>query len=367
MKLILNLFRIIVGVLFIFSGLIKANDPLGLSYKMDEFFEVLHLYWLVPYSLVFSILMNAFEIIAGVAVLVGYRMRIFSTLLLVLIIFFTFLTGFALFSGLIKECGCFGDCIKLEAKESFWKDVILTVMIVVIFIYNKQIKPLFSAKISVIILALATVFSFGIQWYTLKHLPIVDCLPFKVGNNIPDNMKIPAGAKPDVYKTVLIYKKDGKEQSFTEDNYPWQDSTWEYVDRKDELVQKGNAIPPIKDFALKDFDGGDFTQAILSEGTTVYLFLVKNVEDAGSGWENKIKSLEKLAAAKGFYIYGVTSSSKEAVEKFKQERGITFPFMQMDGTTIKTAGRANPTLMELNKGTITGKWHYNDIPTFSAN
>ncbi|UYQ95148.1 DoxX family membrane protein [Chitinophaga horti] len=367
MKVILILFRIIVGVLFIFSGLIKANDPLGLSYKMDEFFEVLHMYWMVPYSLVLSILMNAFEIIAGVAVLVGYRMRLFSTLLLILIIFFTFLTGFALFSGLIKECGCFGDCIKLEAEQSFWKDVILTVMIVVIFIFHKRIQPLFGAKASIGILAAATVFSFGLQWYTLSHLPIVDCLPYKVGNNIPEKMKVPPGSRPDVYKTILIYEKDGKRQEFPDDSYPWQDTTWKFVDRTDKLIVKGDAMPAIKDFSLKDFDGGDFTQSILSEGTTIYLFLVKSVDEAGSGWDKQIQDLEKLAQAKGFYIYGVTSSGKEAVDVFKKTHGISFPFLQMDGTAIKTAGRANPTLIELNKGTITGKWHYNDIPAFSGN
>lgn len=362
MKIILTLLRIIVGVLFIFSGLIKANDPLGLSYKMDEFFEVLHLYWLVPYSLVLSVAMNAFEIIAGVAVLVGYRMRIFAFLLLVLIIFFTFLTAFAEFSGLIKECGCFGDCIKLESRESFYKDVILTVMIVVIFIYRKRIQPLFAEKGVLAVVLVSAVFSFAIQWYTLTHLPIIDCLPYKVGNNIPDKMKLPPGARPDVYETVLVYEKDGKQQEFNETNYPWQDSTWKYVDRRDKLISKGNAEPAIKDFSLKDFDGADLTAGILGEPTPVYLFLVKNVEDAGKGWEDKMKALEKQAQEGKIYIYGVTSSSKEAVAAFEKERGISFPFTQMDGTAIKTAGRANPCLILLDKGTIKGKWHYNDIP-----
>ncbi|WP_295123899.1 BT_3928 family protein [uncultured Chitinophaga sp.] len=359
MKLILNLFRIIVGVLFIFSGLIKANDPLGLSYKMDEFFEVLHMYWMVPFSLGLSIAMNAFEIVAGVAVLLGYRMRIFSLLLLILIIFFTFLTAFANFSGLIKECGCFGDCIKLEANESFWKDVILLVMIVVIFIYRNRIQPLFAGKAAHIVMALAVVFSVCIQWYTLNHLPIVDCLPYKVGNNIPEKMKLPPGAKPDVYKTVLIYEKDGKQEEFNEENYPWQDTTWKYVDRTDKLISKGNAEPAIKDFSLKDFDGADLTSGILSEPSTIYLFLVKSTDEAGSGWEAKMQALEKQ---QGIYIYGVTSSNKEQVEAFKKARGINFPFVQMDGTAIKTAGRANVCLIKLEKGTITGKWHYNDIP-----
>lgn len=359
MKIILNLLRIIVGVLFIFSGLIKANDPLGLSYKMEEFFEVLHLTFLSPYSLAYSILMNAFEIIAGVAVLVGYRMRIFSVLLLLLIIFFTFLTGYALFSGTIRECGCFGDCIKLTAVETFWKDVALLVMILVIFFYRKQIQPVKGAGIALVI---ATILSFGIQWYTLKHLPFVDCLPYKIGNNIPEKMKLPPGATPDVYEMMFIYEKDGQKKEFTADNYPWSDSTWKFVDRKDKLVKKGNAEPAIKDFILTDADGVNQTQAILAETKPVYLFLVQNVQKAGSGWDVKMKVLQDKWKNQGILIYGVTASTKEEIAAFKQQHGLEFPFVQMDGVAIKTAGRSNPCLILLDKGTIKGKWHYNDIP-----
>lgn len=359
MKIILNLLRIIVGVLFIFSGLIKANDPLGLSYKMEEFFEVLHLTFLSPYSLAYSILMNSFEIIAGVALLVGYRMRIFSVLLLLLIIFFTFLTGYALFSGTIRECGCFGDCIKLTATETFWKDVALLVMILVIFIFQKQIEPLKGAGIVVL---LATIFSLGIQRYTLQHLPVFDCLPYKVGNNIPEKMKLPPGATPDVFEMVFIYEKDGQKKEFTADNYPWSDSTWKFVDRKDKLIKKGNAEPAIKDFILTDLDGVNQTQAILSETKPVYLFLVQNVQKAGSGWDEKIKALQNKWKNQEVVIYGVTASTKEEIAAFKQQHGLEFPFVQMDGVAIKTAGRSNPCLMLLDKGTIKGKWHYNDIP-----
>jgi len=359
MKIILNLLRIIVGVLFIFSGLIKANDPLGLSYKMEEFFEVLHLTFLSPYSLAFSVIMNAFEIIAGVAVLVGYRMRVFSVLLLLLIIFFTFLTGYALFSGTIRECGCFGDCIKLTAVETFWKDVILLVMILVIFFYRKQIPPLKGAGIAVLISA---ILSFGIQWYTLKHLPFFDCLPYKVGNNMPEKMKLPPGATPDVYEMVFVYEKDGQKKEFTADNYPWSDSTWKFVDRKDKLVKKGNAEQAIKDFILTDLDGVNQTEAILSETKPVYLFLVQNVQKAGSGWDVKMKAIQDKWKNQGVVIYGVTASTKEEIAAFKQQHGLEFPFVQMDGVAIKTAGRSNPCLILLDKGTIKGKWHYNDIP-----
>ncbi|KAA2242475.1 DoxX family membrane protein [Chitinophaga agrisoli] len=362
MKIILNLFRVLVGVLFIFSGLIKANDPLGLSYKMDEFFDVLHLAFLSPYSLVLSVTMNVFEIIAGVAVLLGYRMRLFSFLLLLLILFFTFLTGFALYSGKIKECGCFGDCIKLSAEGTFYKDVALLVMILVIFFYRDRIQPLFRKGASNMIMIGSLVFALGIQWYTLSHLPFVDCLAYKVGNNIPEKMKLPPGATPDVYETKMIYEKDGKQKDFTMDNYPWQDSTWKFVDRVDKLVKKGNAEPAIKDFTLTDLDGGNQTQSILEETKPVYLFLVLNTATAGEGWDQQMQALQQKIHNGEAYIYGVTASSKEAVAAFSAQHGLHFPFMQMDATAIKTAGRSNPCLILLEKGTIKGKWHYNDIP-----
>ncbi|WP_423735299.1 BT_3928 family protein [Chitinophaga caseinilytica] len=362
MKPIITIFRIIVGVLFIISGLIKANDPLGLSYKMDEFFEVLHLHFMIPFSLALSLIMNAFEIIAGFAVLIGYRMRFFSFLLLLLIIFFTFLTGFALFSGLIRECGCFGDCIKLTAYQSFWKDIILLVMILVIFIFNKRIQPLFSSKTNNAVMIFAVLFPVAVQWYALAHLPIVDCLPYKVGNNILDKMKPPPGSTPDVYETVMIYEKDGKQQEYTTENYPWQDTTWKFVDRKDKLIKKGNAEPPIKDFILNDFNGNNMNRAVLTEPLPVYLFLVLDVSKAGKGWEERMKKYQQMATEGKIVLMGVTSSSQEAVEQFKANRGITFEFLQMDGTAIKTAGRSNPCLLVLEKGTIKAKYHHNDIP-----
>ncbi|SFD52765.1 DoxX protein [Chitinophaga sp. CF118] len=362
MKLLLNLLRIIVGLLFIFSGLIKANDPLGLSYKMDEFFEVLHLTFLSPFSLVYSVTMNTFEIVAGVALLLGYRMRIFSVLLLLLIALFTFLTAYALFSGTIRECGCFGDCIKLSATETFWKDVALTVMILVIFVYRKRIEPLWGNKTSNSLMILSLAGALGLQWYTLAHLPIVDCLGYKVGNNIPEKMKLPPGAHPDVFETVLVYKKDGVVKEFTSENYPWSDSTWVFVDRRDKLVKEGDGEPPIKDFILTDLDGANQTQAILSEPQPVYLFLVQNVDKAGSGWDKKMEALQKQFQEGKIYIYGVTASSKEEIAAFSTAHGLKFPFVQMDGTAIKTAGRSNPCLILLEKGTIKGKWHYHDIP-----
>lgn len=362
MKVIIGFCRIVVGVLFIFSGLIKANDPLGLCYKMQEFFSVLHLNFLSSAALALAIIMIGFEIIAGVALLLGFKMRIFGTLLLLLMILFLFLTAFAFLSGKIKECGCFGDCIPLTAETSFWKDVILFILVLILFVNRKRIKPLFGKFFTALLMLTGIVIAFGSQWYTLNHLPWIDCLPYKTGNNISQLMMIPPGSTPDQYATVFIYEKNGEKKEFAEDAIPWQDTSWHYVSREDKLVKKGDAEPRIKDFAITDFSGKDSTEMILNHQGYTFLFMVNNVHEAGKGWKEKMEHLQMDCAQYGIKLYGITSSGLSDVTQFKQVYDLHFPFMQMDGTVIKTAARSNPCLILLQKGTVKGKWHYHDMP-----
>lgn len=361
-SIFLGLIRIIVGILFIFSGVVKANDPLGLSYKMEEFFHVLHLNFLSPAALTLSVIMIGFEILAGIALLLGFKMKIFGTLLLILMIIFTFLTAFAYLTGKIKECGCFGNCLPISAGASFWKDVILLILVLIIFTFRKRIKPFLGGFFTWFLMFMGLVFAFGLQWYTLKHLPLVDCLAYKVGNNIPQLMKIPPGATPDKYESVFIYEKDGEKKEFSADNIPWQDTTWQYVSRKDKLVQKGNAEPGIKDFVITDFEGQNLTRQILDHTGFTFLFMVKQVNQAREGWENKMHNLQADCQRFGIKLYGITASSDSDVARFRNVNDLTFPFLQMDATVIKTAARSNPCLILLKQGTIKGKWSYLDMP-----
>jgi uncharacterized membrane protein YphA (DoxX/SURF4 family) len=209
MKTFITLIRWFVGLLFIFSGLIKANDPLGLSYKMQEFFEVWGMHFMNPYTLSLSLLMNVFEVLAGVALIIGWQMKWFSGLLLLLIIFFTFLTGYALFSGKIKTCGCFGDCLPLTPAQSFMKDLLLWALIILIRFSLKSITPLFSTRVSLTLLIVVVVATAGAQGYVLKNAPFVDCLPYKQGNNLLEKMKTPVGAITDSFTIEFTYFKNG--------------------------------------------------------------------------------------------------------------------------------------------------------------
>ncbi len=362
MKIVLQIARTIVGVLFIFSGLVKANDPLGLSFKMQEFFEIWGWHFLDNYTLAFSVAMIAFEIIAGVAVLVGWQMRLFSWLLLLLIIFFTFLTGYALFSGKVRECGCFGDCIPLTADQSFLKDLILLVLILLIFFNRNRIVPVFKPLYSIVVLFFTTIFSFAIQWHVLEHLPLVDCLPYKKGNNIPEKMTIPAGAIPDSTVITFVYQKDGKEVSFTADQFPedFDDSVYHFVKRSNKIVRKGNAIPKIKDFSLTTFYGNDTTQALLNEDKyQLYLFL-KNDYAAGQ-WLDVLNVVMKAAAKKDVQGFIVTSIPFETLRTNPPNAFLAFTPLACDAVAIKTAARANPTLYLVKKGTVIDKWSYADL------
>jgi uncharacterized membrane protein YphA (DoxX/SURF4 family) len=365
MKILLTIARIIVGVLFIFSGLVKANDPLGLSYKMQEFFEVWGWMALNDYSLTFSILMIAFEIIAGVAVLLGWRMKLFSWLLLLLIIFFTFLTGYAVLSGKIRSCGCFGDCIPLTAEQSFIKDIVLLLLILFIFAFRNRVQPLFKSFASFTWLAIATVFSFGFQWYVLKHLPVVDCLPYKIGKHIPSQMKVPPGAIPDSTVITFVYNKQGKNIEFTSDSFPddFDDSLYHFVKRYDKLVRKGNAEPAVKDFSLTTMNDNDTTQALLdAEGYSALLFVKNDIEHAGE-WLTAVAGLRSnLLAPKNIPFYVISSNVTLADQYFNHNREpVKATILKCDFVAIKTAARANPTLYLLKKGVIVNKWSYADF------
>jgi len=364
MKYALWIIRIVVGVLFIFSGLIKANDPMGLSFKMDEFFEVWKMYWMMPYSLTLSVLMIAFEIIAGVAVLLGYAYRVFSFLLLMLIVFFTFLTAYVLFSGKIKECGCFGDCIKISNEETFWKDVLLTALGIVLFVFRNRIKPVFKSGTGNILMVLTVIFAFGFQWYRLEHLPAWDCLPFKVGVNIIEDRQIPPGAEPDVYENIMIYEKDGVKKEFTMDNYPWQDTTWVFVDRIDKLIKKGNAEPKIKDFIITDYDGNEYTDQILATPGYTFLLFVRDTKDGHTQNMDELKELMAASRSAGVPFYILCADNREDGEAYVKKHGLQdAELLVLDRTVSKTALRSDPGLMLIDHGVIKGKWSYRDYPS----
>jgi len=353
--------RIVVGLLFIFSGLIKANDPLGLSYKMQEFLEVWGISSLHHYTLFMSLAMNTFEIMAGVAVILGWRMRFFSWLLLLLIIFFTFLTGYALLSGKIKTCGCFGDCIPLSPLQSFIKDVVLLILIVIIFSFRFVIRPILSSATCGGFVVATAFFCIALQWWVLKHLPIVDCLPYKVGNNITEKMKIPGGAVADSFAINFKYRKQGKLVEFDMDHFPddFNDSAYQFVERTQKLVRTGTAHAAITDFNLVSLSGTDTTQAILNQDNYFVLFFLKDLATSKLRWEDNVAAVLAICKEKKIPFFVVTAVADLAKAHFEEIPNIDatpIVYLKSDATVIKTAARENPTYMILKKGDILGKY-----------
>jgi uncharacterized membrane protein YphA (DoxX/SURF4 family) len=377
MKTLITISRIIVGLLFIFSGLIKANDPLGLAYKMEEFFEIWNMGlagggsfnnlliglfdFLHQYSLVLSVLMIAFEIIAGAALLLGWRMKLFIWLLLLLTVFFTFLTGYAYLSGKFKNCGCFGDCIPIKPFTSFMKDVVLTILIVLLFFGRKWIQPIFNRRITIGTMVLVTIFSFGVQWYTLNYLPVFDCLSYKKGKNIPEQMKMPADAVPSTTVITFVYDKQGQEVEFTADKLPvdiGDTAIYKYKDRRDKVIDPGkNNEPPIKGFVLTTSSGVDSTVEVLSQPYALLFYFIDH-STKESKWKSDFIKLHDIAVSKGIPVYVITGRMTETQNIFNDPAFKSVQLFNCDNVAIKTAARTNPCIYLLKEGTIEGKWSY---------
>lgn len=355
--------RWIVGLLFILSGLLKANDPHGLSYKIQEYFENWHMAGLNDYSLILAISMNVFEVLAGVAIILGYAMPLFSWLLLLLVIAFGFLTGYASLSGRFKTCGCMGDCLPIPPFASFIKDVVLLVMILVIFRFRKVINPIVrSAFLNFILLVSTTVFVLILQLYVLKNLPYIDCLPYKTGNHLLKEMSLPEGAVADSVQIVFQYKKDGKIVEFDANSFPKDfDSTYEYVNRVDKIIKKGNTTPKIQDFALITINGSDTTHSLLNNPNKKILVFTKNLEALNLRLAS-FQTLMQKAKEKNIPVMIVSPNLNGALVHSSFANVIA---LKLDPVVTKTVARANPTYILLEGDKIIAKESYNQVNAFT--
>jgi uncharacterized membrane protein YphA (DoxX/SURF4 family) len=367
MKVIVTISRILVGLLFIVSGLIKANDPIGFSYKLDEYWQVFGMEWMSSLSLVISVFICVAEVVLGVAVIFGSHMVLVSWSLLLMIIFFTFLTFYSAYFNKVTDCGCFGDAVKLTPWESFTKDVVLLVFILIIFFYRNKVKSVFNSKaVDWALILIATAGAGYFSYYCINHLPVKDFRPYAVGKNIKDQMTLPEGAKKDIYEITLVYKNTvtGEVKEFSQSDYPWQDSTWVWKETKNKLVQKGDQAP-IHDFNIIDVDGNDVTEDILNDPQPIFLVVCYNLSKTNKKAFEKINPFTEACFNNGISIIGLTASSFETIDNFKHEVQSMLDFYNVDETTLKTMIRSNPGIMLLKQGTVVAMWHHNDIPDFN--
>lgn len=372
-NIILIAVKIFVGVLFIFSGLVKLNDPLGFSYKLEEYFEVFHLTFLNSFAIFFSIGLCALEVILGLFLLTGYFAKKVMWGLLLLIIFFTFLTFYSAFFDVVKTCGCFGDAIPLTPWQSFSKDLVLLVMIVFLFvkkdelINNLENKGL--RKLATVAFIAAPVF-FGL--YTLTFLPIIDFLPYKVGANIPESMKIPAGAKPNEYKIIytLKNKKTNESKKMTDKEYLatkiYENADWELVSSSDPILVKEGYQAKIKDLNVYDSQGVNYTTEIFENP---YYSLVAVAWKLDKSNEKALGDINALAinAVQNFNVRSVllTSASAQDASKIAKRLTLLTEIFYADAVPLKSMVRANPGLILLKDGVIINKWSASALPTYN--
>jgi len=359
MKLFVHLSRLLVGALFIFSGFIKLNDPLGFAYKLQEYFssDVLNIPFFEPYALGIAIFVVVYEVVLGVFLLVGYKPKFTVWSLLGMIVFFTFLTFYAAYFDKVKDCGCFGDFLKLTPWQSFTKDVILLVLILILFFGVRHIKPLFN-KLGVTIVALmGFIASLWFGYHVLMHLPAIDFRAYKVGNNILEEMSIPENAKKPVIEYTWVFNVNGEEKEYvTNGSYPEVDG--KYVSVKTKMIEEGYE-PKILDFSIESEDE-DLTTYFL-EKEHLIMIVSYGLETAEKKGLEKLKAISDEASQKGYTVIGLTASGDDAKQFIKNTYHLNFDFYLCDEKVLKTIVRSNPGVLKLNKGTVIQKVHWNDI------
>ncbi|MBC3844986.1 DoxX family membrane protein [Winogradskyella echinorum] len=359
MKYLVHISRLLVGVLFIISGFIKLNDPLGFSYKLQEYFgsDVLKIEFLIPYALGISVIVVVFEVVLGVFLLIGYKPKFTIWSLLAMIVFFTFLTFYSAYFDKVKDCGCFGDALKLTPWESFTKDVILLVLILILFFGIKHIKPIFSKLPTTIIALLSFVLSLWFGYHVLMHLPSIDFRAYAIGKNIQEGMTVPEDAQKPVLEYTWTFNVNGEEQEFvTNGSYPKVDG--EYVGVETKTIDEGY-IPPIQDFSIES-DDEDLTSQFLEEENLIIVAMYDITKGEADG-KSKLKSFTDNAIKKGYTVIGLTSSGSNDKLQIKEDYNLNFDFYLCDEKVIKTIVRSNPGIVVLKKGTVMNKTHWNDI------
>ena len=369
--------RVFVGGLFIFSGAIKANDPVGFSYKLKEYFEVFQndtgmafFESFAHIALPFAIIICASEIILGVMLLLGVKTNLTLGLLFAQIAFFTFLTFYSACYNKVTHCGCFGDFWKLKPWDSFWKDVILMISITVLYVGKKNINELFAPMLGSGLLTLGILFSIGFPIYAYRNLPPKDFRPYAVGMNIKENMKFPETYQPAVIETGFIYEniKTGAKEHFNLQTYPWQDTlNWRWFATDNVVVKDAVDEPKITDFTVNDLDGVTITDSLLNDKNYSF-WLVMNELAHTSDDETllaQINDFYKLASGDKYKFMALTASSAKEIDTFKHKYNALFDFATVDNTVLKTMIRSNPGLMLIKDGTVIAKWHYNNFPGFS--
>lgn len=362
--------RILLGLVFVFSGFVKAVDPLGSTYKIQDYLAAMGLDFFAPIALAVGIGLAAFEFILGVCLLLGTNLKTTSILTIIMMCFMTPLTLWIAIADPVSDCGCFGDALVISNWQTFWKNIVLMALAILVFKWKEYSPKLFTERTDWLIAICAGCFSILLSIYCYFNLPIIDFRPYKNGTNLIEAMQIPEDAEEDVIETILIYEKDGVQKEFSLSDYPKDDSTWTFVDSKHEIIKKGYE-PPIHDFTMEDPDNGDIIEEVLDNPSYTFLMVCYRVEKAMTNNKQKVNNIYQFAKENGYGFYCMTATGLETEEmrEFKTEMewgkgGEGYTFVNSDEITLKTIVRSNPGLVLIKNGTVVNKWSNKNLPTF---
>ena len=362
MRIVVNLCRFVLGLVFVFSGFVKAVDPLGTQYKLQDYLVAVGLSGLVPdwMTLCASILLSAVEFVIGVLLLCAIRRRLTARLSLLLMGCMTLVTLWLVVADPVKDCGCFGDAVHLTNMESLMKNIVLLASGIIVTWRPLLQYRFISRNNQWIAFNFTVVFVLLLSLHCLYHLPIFDFRPYYIGANIEKGMEMPEGAEQPEFETTFILEKNGQRKEFTLDNYP--DSTWTFIDSKTVQTKEGY-VPPIHDFSITTQEGEDITQQVLRHRGYTFLLIAPHLEQADDSQFGDIDMIHEYARQQSIPFYCLTASDSTGIRHWQDLTGAEYPFCMTDETTLKTIIRSNPGLLLLKDGTIIGKWGHNDLPS----
>ena len=354
--------RFLFGLVFVFSGFVKAVDPLGMTYKLQDYFTALGgmFYSLSDNALILAIALSAIELFIGLNLVFAIQIRRTAFFGLLFMLVMTPLTLWIALKNPVSDCGCFGDALKISNWETFSKNVVLLALIIAVLFTTRPHQKFFILWVEWIAMVIFIGTGIGISAYAYNHLPQIDFLPYKKGVNIAEAMKIPENAPTDKYETTFIYEKNGSQKEFSLENYPKDDSTWVFVDQKTTLVEEGYK-PPIHDFTIYNQQFEDIVPEIIAYEGYTYLVVMYELNKASDEGAKRVQKLFEKYENTNVRFYVLTASADEDIETFVQKTNVTFPFYKSDPITLKTIIRANPGLVLIKNGTIMGKWHWRDF------
>lgn len=362
MKVVVNIARFVIAITFLFSGFVKAVDPLGTQYKMHDYLEAMGFGGLLNDWVLLggAVTLSATEFVLGVLLLFAISRRLVTKIVLVMMVVMTCLTVWIYAADPVEDCGCFGDALVLTNGETLAKNIVLLALAVPMA-WKPLLMPRFiSIRWQWITYYTAVAAIICVSAYSLYYLPLIDFRPYKVGADIPALMAIPEGAEEAKYETTFILEKDGEQKEFTLDDYP--DSTWTFVDSKTKMISRGY-VPPIHDLEIQDARSGeDITDTVLTSKGYTLLLIAHHLEQADDSHFGEIDQLYEWSKENGVAFYCLTASGHKGIEQWIETTGAEYPFCNVDETTLKTMVRSNPGLMLLKGGKIMGKWSHNNLP-----